>query len=836
MAKNLPDLNYKTHLSIDDFQYQSDVNEKNLLDRFKISFGDKSNSSPRFGVIDQIDPKDLVETDTNRPLLVSRSPIDNLRISVSIGTAVCPNGTIVSLNSPIFDTQLIRTNLDDVIVVFLENELIEFGESRISKFNVPGKVRSIQNPDSLRSALLSSYNNPSVFPSTRKENLVVVAVIKVVSSSSTSSGLDLSIDYSNITYSFNRPWFSIVDSEHRASKGSGLVTSQNPHGNSINDFSTGAVPFYSQFLPYGKILAKDYDIKGRPGYSCIEVVSNFSILTDADGTITKESIFGGIAGTKYIQLAAYPSSVNSFHLVSHKSRAIAYDWIVGTNIIVLPVPEVFTESATIYYTRVHAVEPAVSVLGNRITFDSIDDTREIAITGGVGVSSVSTNYIDFEGSGPVARNYKVYLNAFGEYLKFPQVLQNTVLLDSIGTEFVSLDVNQFGPAQLSIALVNAVSSSNLKVVIRIYGTNSQNAVITEDLTFDSNWQSVVLPSVENLENLKKTDKVFTTITGYQVVERVSDGSSSKIIVYAEIESGVADRLNDLMKIIEVNWNGISISKILDCREFEAFLPGYINKYEAIGQNRAILNSNRNILNEDFSCPHFNDVVSGVSNYTYGRTSLTFSDNVTVGDTVQLTPSKILVAVSGTPNRSIGQFKVGIASDTRDDAILTINNVSFNSGFVALANSLVSNKLDLVSSIAGVRGNGAISITTVITQAITKDGDVVGGFDKYSEAVYPQHRKALNTKVLPTTEYDVSTVRDRYLSRAIPIKLASQLILVLYNFNNCQIRYRLALDSFDFGPWIAGDVTTGTITITATNITKVQFEIFGKCSGFSLFEG
>lgn len=837
MATNLPDLNYKTKLSIDDFQTQSDVNEKNLLDRFKISLGSLSGINARYGVIDQIDPRNLVETDTNRPLLVSRSTVDNLRISVSAGAVVCPNGTIVQLSSAIFDTQIARTLLDDVVVVFLENEIIAYGESRVSKYNVPGQVRTIQNPDSLRSVLLSDYNNASIFPLTRLDNVAVITVIKVVSSSTSVSGLDLSLDYSNATYSFNRPWFSTVDSEHRASKGSGLVSSTNPHGNSINDFSTGAIPFYAQFLPYGKVMAKDYDIKGRPGYACIETISPFSILTDSDGSVTAGSYFGG-SGTKYIYLAAYPSSVNSFHLVSNKSRAIAFDWIPETNIVVIPASEVFAEDASIYYTRVHAVEPAIATLGNRVTFDSIDDTREIAITGGLGVSTITTNYVDFEGSGPVARNYKVYLDTNG-FLKFPQQLQNTILLDSIGTQFVSLNVNQYGSAQLSIALINAVPSINLKVTIRIYGTNTQNAVITEDLTFDNTWQAVILPAVEDLTNLRKTNNVFNLITGYQVIERVSDGASSKIIVYAEIESGVADKLNDLLKVIDVGWDGISASKIRDCREFKAFLPGYENKYSTNGNNLAIINSNRNVINEDFSGPLFNDVISGSSGNTYSKATLTFSDNVTVGDTITLTYYDLttitLVAVASSPNRTIGQFIIGSAGVVRDDILLTINDMSLNSGFVATAN--LTNKLDITRTLAGVRGNVVIALVTAITQAITKDGDAVGGYDKYSEAVFPQHRSKLDTKILPNTEYDTTTIRDRYLSRSFPIKGVNKLTVVVYGAVNYQLRYRIANNLFDFAEWkTLAQTANNTHIINSTNITKIQIELFGKCSGYSLLEG
>ena len=219
-----------------------------------------------FVIIDQIDPKDLVETDTTRPLIVRVSDVDALRITVNSGAVVCPNGTICNLTSQVSDFELARTNIDDVLVVFLENEIIAGGESRLSKYQVAAKTRYTQSTELLRSALLVDYNNSSLFPSTRKENIVVLAIVKVVSGI---SGTELLLDYTNSIYPFNRPWFSTVDVEHRSSKGSGLVTARNPHGTTFNDLSTGEIPFYSQISGIGSILAKDVDLKGRAGYACV---------------------------------------------------------------------------------------------------------------------------------------------------------------------------------------------------------------------------------------------------------------------------------------------------------------------------------------------------------------------------------------------------------------------------------------------------------------------------------------------------------------------------------------------------------------------------------------
>lgn len=829
----LPSINYKTKLSTDDLQYQDEVYQNAILERFKLAYGDKSGLTLRYGIVDLYNPTDIVESDTNRPLKVSRSTVDNLRISVSSGTAICPNGAIVTLSSDIFEYQLPRTNLDDVLVVYLENELIEAGESRVSKYNVAGKVRTEQSDTKLRSALLSSYNNPSLFSNSRKEHIVVIAIIKVVSSSTTTSGLDLSIDYSNNSYYFNRPWFSMVDSEHRSSIGSGIVSKTNPHGNSINDFSTGLLSFYSQFLSQGVILSKDYQLKGRPGYSCVETINHYSIQTDTTGEVTKSSSFGGL-NKKYIILSSYPASVNSMHLESHLGRSVAFDWIKGTNIVVIPQPEVFTENVRVWYNKVKALEPSTNIVANKIYFSNMTDTKDIAITDGIGLTDIVTDFVEFEGSGPVARKFLIYLNKDGEFLKFPQVLQGTTLLDSIGTELVNTDILQFGPAFLRIALVGATSGPNLSVTIRLFGTNELNAVITEDIKFDSTWSNIVLPSNENLSNMKKTLNVFKTLTGFQVVQRLNDGSASKIIIYSEIETGIAESLSDLLKVSSVEWDGLSVKKVVDERKFKSFLPDYDNRYTVFSELIKHTVGHTHIITEDIKSPKFNEVIVGESSALISKSTLTFSNDVNVGDQVTMSnPIRTLVATNGTPNRSIGEFKIGTASETRDDFILTVNYPAFNSGLTATIDS--TNKVILSSNTSGKRGDSTVSITTSVTQAITKTGDILGGIDAHAEAYLSHHKDELYCEIPSTTIYETTNIKERYLSRAFPIDYASQLIVYIHDSKGHQLRYRIANDSLDFGVWIT-PTTSANYVINSTNITKIQIEIFGRCSGYSIFRG
>lgn len=827
---NLQGINFDTKLNVDDLKFFAQVMEDAILSRTIINSGKYSGLDVSYGIIDQMDPKDLIDSDTTRPLLVVPSTIDPLRVNVNSGAVVCPNGSIVVLSESVSDFELSNSDVDDTVVLLLENEMIISGQTTVSKFGTAAKSRYTQSEDKLRSFLLSDYNNPSLFPPSRKENVVVIAVIRVASTT------ELLLDYTSNTYSFNRPWFSLVDSQHRAFKGSGEATARNPHGTTFNDLSTGSIPFYSQIYNKGAVFSRDGDIKGRSGYACVETIDPSAIKNDSTGNVTSISRFGGI-DAKYIELSNFPTSIGSAHLNTHKSLAVSFDWIKGTKIVVIPDSEVFSTPISIYYNRVNALEIPNFINGNKFSLNQVDLDNEFIVSGGLSFSNLPNTEIEFDGSGPIARKYKVFLNDNGDLIKFPQILQNVLPLDSIGSEFKNLEVNQFGPAQLSIGLVDAIEGSNLNVTIRIFGTNEQGVVITEDLKFDSSWTSYTLPSTEDIYNLVKTKNVFTSLTGYQVIERVSDGNSSKIIIYAEIESGTATRLNSLALVADVDWDGVSIGNIRDKRDIIPFFDGYKYKYGAAAS--LFDNSNLDyILTEEYNAPKYQDVTPDTQAATAAKTKINFTDDISSGDTIQLSPSKTIAAVTGTPNRSIGQFKIGTASETRNDALLTIQDINFDSGYTVVSNGTTS--LDITSKTLGTRGNKTVTINTTIPQAITKDGNATGGYDSFGEIVVPHHCDRLSSIVPSLSTYDVSNIKNRYMSRAIPIDYKSIVKILIHGiitpYSGVQIRYRIASDDILFGQWIPLNVNSPLITITSTNITKIQIELFGECDGFSIFEG
>lgn len=840
MSKNIPDLNYDSKLSIDDWAFKSNHDETQQLERTKVVFGDGSLSNPRYGVVDQMDPRNVVTSDTTRPLLVTASEVDPLRINVTAGKTVNPNGTLVELTADVIDFELERTNEDDVIVVFIENEIIEQNPTRVTKYGVGQKVRREQSEEKLRSALLSSYSNTSTFNSERKANLVVIAIVAVVSGS---SGFELQIDMTANSYSFNRPWYSPVDVEHRSSLGSGVSTSQNIHGLAFNDLSSGNLPFYIQTAHTGLILATDRDIKGLPGTACEETITPARIQTDTVGTITAESRFGKPLA-KYIRLGKIPTDLSNMHLTSNPSRSIAFDWVKGTNLVVLPDSEVFTQQATIRYNRVFALEAPEALVSNTITYEQPDELNELVISE-LSYDTITNPSLAFEGSGPVPRKFTVYLNTNGSLVSFPQIVQRTTLLTEVGSTFVPLVVNQFGPAPIAVGLADATPGSGLRVVVRIFGKDSNNVTITEDLVFNGSWISPVLPAQEDLNNLRKTKKVFDLITGYQIIERENDGSGSKIVIYAEVETGITNDLNRLAIINTVEWDGLSLGRVRDRRQIQPFLPGYDNRFSAAAMLQGVGGTEKSwILTEDVRFPKHRSVTAGFVDATAATYSINFSNDVQSGDTVELKPGIIVTAVVGVPNRNIGEFTIGGSEeDTRNDFVLTVNNPTFNSGLTAIADPNDATQANISHNTLGARGNLPVVVTTALPNAITKSSDPVNGYDAYGETFIPHHDDVIKTIVPNAGTYEVTNIRNRYLSKSIAINLKPVVYVIVHGakppFTNVQLRVRAALETFDYDVWeVITPVASGSIVYKidkGQDISKIQIEMFGEFQGFSVYE-
>jgi len=845
MGKNIPGLNFDGKLAIQDFKFWDIELEKAILDRFNLVMGGRSLPVAHFGIADAVDPKNLVETETTRPLIVYPSPNNPLLINVAPGLAVAPNGSIIGNPALLEDEELARTSANDIVIVYLENEIVDGAPVRNTVYNIAQPVRRVQNTGVIRSALIADFTNAVIFTPERRENIVVIAVVTVAN---TVAGLQLQIDYSNNTYLFNRPWFSPVDVEHRSQIGSGTPTTRNVHGLTFNDLVSGSLTLYDQLLKYGCILALDEDIKGISGKLCFEDITVSRVLTDGSGAITAGSRFGG-TGAKYIVLASYPVGISAFYLQSHKGYAVAFDHIAGTRILVLPNPEQLTGTATIQYNQVFAGMPPASILSNTLTFTQPDTARELISTGGVSISTLTNPSIDFDGSGPVPRNYSIFVTGTGGLIRTPQLIQSTFKLDDLGTSLQTITFSIFGPAKIGIGLADANPVPTMQITIKVFGKNKDGITITEDVTFSgTTWVNVALPGAENPNQFIKTTQIFYSITNLQVTNRTDDGPNSRIVLWAELETETTQDLNKLALLAKVRWDGTAATNLIDARKIVSNLPANPHRFIAAAEVLGLGGSVKNmILSEDFSNPRYRDTTKGLQAPVAASFSIFIDDYTLIqaGDQIQLPTGSIITAITtGIPNRTIGEYLAAVSdSDTRDDMVLTINYGAFNSGITAVADGSNVRKVNCSANTLGARGNGTVvELVEGNPTAISLSGNALGGIDGFGESFTPRHYDNIDSPVPSPSTYEVYTIRERYLSTPIAIAALQVITVVIHGAQpprpvGVQVRMRVASDSDPtWLPWEVATFDGAVFSISkAFNISKVQVEIFGKCSGFSLYE-
>lgn len=845
MTKNIEGLNYDSKLSVDDLAFQADTVERELLDRTRIVFGAESLADPRYGVVDLVDPKTVTESEITRSLIVYSSTTNPLQINVASGTAVTPNGAIVRNPALIENMDLAQTNANDINIVFIENTIIDGPPVRKTRFNTSQETRRILDSTVVRVTLLDDFINPVTFPPARLENVVAIAVITVVE---TTSGNEAQIDYTNVAYTFNRPWYSPVDIEHRSVLGSGTVTDSNAHGMAFGDLTSGSLTIFDQMLQTGAVLARDDALKGIPGTVCTETLTPARILTDTAGTVTADARYGGV-GAKYVVLSKYPVAVTSFYSAAHKGRAIAWEHIPGTRYVVLPGPETFSTDAVIRYNEVFALEPPAQVVSNNITFGQPETlTSELITTEGQQLTSMLNPSIDFDGSGAYPLVYTVYAKADGNLIRGPEPIQTSILLEDIGTTPTAITATFTGPSLLRVGLANANSVTTMAITIQLTGLDEGGNQVVEDISFSgTTWVSPTVPGSEVAAQFVYTTNLYTELREIQVITRTDDGPNSLVQFWSNIESETTLSVNTMARAALVDWDGMAISKITDVRDVYKSIPPRENKYEGAASVTGVGGVLPSLIAvDDFRCPQYRDSATGSQVALAATFTITINDYTTIqaGDSILFPTGKTIVAIlTGSPNRAIGEYLAGTSTEgTRDDMVLTINDVTFASGFTGVGDGTNAGLITCSANTLGAQGNGPVSEPIEgDLSAISISGDAVGGIDQFGQSFHTRFQDCINTLLPDVGTYDVSGIRGRYLTVPFPIDSKLSLRVILHGVpapqTNIQLRARYALDSSEV--WVPWEVITGSgavFDITQTDvITKVQLEIFGQCCGFSLYE-
>jgi hypothetical protein len=858
-------LNFDAALSVQDWTAYRNLLENEILKRFLISAGSPPNSTPQTGIVDILNPSEINSTETTRPFLVTISALNSLTVAINAGTAVTPSGAIV-YNEGNLSFPLARTQSQDVNVIYIENSLISGGQQLLNDYQQPLYSQEVQNSSNLGVALLADFNNSSLFPATRLKNIVVLAVVNVVST--VNSGVVLQIDLTQSIYSFNRPWFSVQDLQHRSYIGSGAVTSTNPHGISTNDLTVaGNVGLFQGLSSSGIVVSRDQSINKMTGaVRCSESIPLNRVLTDTTGIVTANSVYGKV-GAQYVNLLAFPTRLGSIYLTDNPANAISGEIIPGTNILVLGPEENISLPLTVEYTQTQALMPPVSTPSNQVTFLQ-PSSGEIIVAEGLTSSVIPNTTISLEGQGPFPRRYRVYQQGSGAFVTFPQTLIPATLLNNIGTSLYAPTFTLSYPARVVFGITKANPDPAMSVQVEIMGLDISGSQITETLTLSTagGWVDETIPSTnyDSPNQLVSTTQIFSSVTNIQVLNRVNDGPQTIFQLWGDIEPGTASATNDFVAVCDVLWNGQGIVQLLDTRNISRyFLRDEFRFMDFIGRseleagrllsliNPQLSHTSIPMLVEDFEDLKRFDTVLGNYNAISASGSITLNSVslLNSGDTITFSSGVTIQATAVTPSLPT-QFQ--IASDvatTVSNIVNTLNNTLLNSGIVASIGTNTNTALLSLSS-AGALGN-SVTISTSNNSGAFSLVNFSGGFDALGECYLDRAAIGLKSLKIPSSGQLVLSGyawRSKYRSRAISLPYAqgvkttfAAIVHGLDRFYGSSVRIRgsYAAAVGQWTPWqimnVASPGVEGVYVFTFSQpVHKVQVEIYGKARGISLY--
>lgn len=868
-------LNYDAVLSSEDYKSYRQAIESEIITRFKMGSGFPY-QNPQFGILDVENPSNATSTETNRPLLVAVAS-NLLEVKVFPGYAIAPDGTILHIPTLQQSVKLADVLQSGKIYAIVVESYVNTtaGTTQLNDYGIS------QSSQEVVETVVTSYEYSNSWAVL--ENQVVVAVVKVVDK--TGGGQELQIDLSQNTYAFNRPWFSLLDTQHRALVGSGEVTPTNPHGTSINDLTLpGTVGLFQGLTGQGSLVSRDVVVNKMLGAKmCVDDIQFTSILTDSTGTVTAGSIYNKV-GAKYAYLNNFPIRLGSIWGSDTRANAISGEVIMGTNMIVFGPDESFFAGQTIkvQYTSCLLLQPPTTITSNLLEFENTSVEGEAVTAGGYIYPTIPDSFISFEGLGPFARRYKTYLMDDAVLRYYPQILvppQSAFLpVESITPQF---------PSRISVGLTNTTGASTLEVIVTVVGDsaikNTEDNIeigqeVTETLVFTpaTGYVDQVIPSSQyDLGGqILTTSNVFSGPVNITIQSVTDAGPYPLLQLWAEVEPATSVGFEDNAPIAEIFWNGSAVTKAQDIRRVSKNWYAVHTTMQAAAEveldslrllnflqsNSLLAQSSVLLFAEDFEdLKHF-DSAKGFQSPTKAVGTLGLNSSITLlaGDTivVNTSPLRILTAITGTPS-SPGEFDVGSLlspiplSEIRTNIITAINDTLFDAQVVASeATSPLNINLEL-QSLSGVAANSIVlSATTANVGALA-----IAGYnfaqDGYGECYLDREQVGLKSTYIPdnsnlnpyTYQY-----RRRYRSRAaaIPATLGPQSVFAIQILGEdkgaaSSIRIRgsrytnpKVWEGWEL-PTVAAAGAKGLYLMEfAEDMHKVQVEFYGKARGIAVY--
>lgn len=571
----IPSQNRSVPSAADDASFQDESVAREIVNRFVLSMGGVSGSSTTsHGIVWPTEPRG---EDSTLPLFVTVNDSNALKVNASAGTVVTKEGGLLTVASGATGLALASVEIGSSTVIFVEYDVPLTEDPALQGTTRSGVVtgrRYVMTVDenAYHALLLSDYLALSA------DRLNAIVPIAVVTVSQTEAGAkELLIDQTTTTYAWNRPWFSIVDHQHRAKVGSGTSTDANPHGTALSDLSDGSLTLYQMMLRVGGVVAKDYDVDRVAGTLCRETITADRIVSDSTGSVT------GVPGAKYVRLLDFPlhlgrctdAEVQAPATVTNP-RDYAPTLIPRSNIVWFHPLDVLNETCDqwIWYTSAGSAVSVDPTEYDVLSVSPLASDREILISQGKAVSALSDQYVDLRCYRGVPLIVHAAINSAGNVVTFPAEVQALKKLESAGLAAQTVGVTLLGPSRLWVALTGAGSPPNadMEVIVAVTGTNAAGTVVSETFTFDSDWRDNPAPDSEAAFDaetptnyMKKVSAtLFSTVTSWVVTGRANDGPNSAVVIVA-MPTWNSRNVRDLAMIGAFQWNGLRVTSAMDLR-------------------------------------------------------------------------------------------------------------------------------------------------------------------------------------------------------------------------------------------------------------------------------
>lgn len=564
--------------TFDLLEFERDVFIEEILKRTRLLMGQIDPFLNRFGIVDSLDPTTALGGDT-RPFVVRVNATDPTTVDVLGGTAVFQSGEIIVLEDGgsrlevpggVGTKSVVYLNFDELETDPVLTRFDTLGNSRVDFLAVDAEY--------IRITTRVAYDALS-FEEREKTIPLAQITVQEIASGGGATTTALVVDMDDAALSVNRPWFSVVDMEHRSFQGSGAQSAQNPHGLSFNDISASAdFSLFQMHLDHGMIVSKDENLAKVPGKVCREEILAGAISVDTTGAVT------GVLNAIFFQTDRFPTTI-----LRATDPNLLLDYapvrLTRSNVVFLLPTDQYAANTNIiiFYATTDACEPPTDLPLTSLIFKA-SGNREAIITAGAVLDDVTNVEHTFEDAGPTPQKFIIYLDEDGAFQRFPQTCFCFKKLTVLGFTLQSFDQELRGLARLKVALTNAITGATLDVQVQITGKDATGATITETVQFDSTWSGVSVGKCEEDDSQYVfTTNFFSELTNFIVTTNVDSGPDAALTIFGDINPRDTEELADVLPVVEITWDGLQVCAIEDIRPINTtmHLPK-ITKHAAAG--------------------------------------------------------------------------------------------------------------------------------------------------------------------------------------------------------------------------------------------------------------